>query len=94
MEPPQTGYEILEREFLPTRAKILEIAATLDRIARAGDDMNDPRLGRIREAVKLLLEPGDDRAERVQLLFSRLYEENWREQLEIPTTSSMGSRPV
>lgn len=95
MGSPQSGAEILEREFLPTRAKILEIAAALDRISRADDAINDPRASRLYEAIQLLLEPGNNRAERVQLLFSRLYDENWREQLEMPTTqSSMGPRPV
>lgn len=83
MGSPQSGLEILEREFLPTRAKILEIAAALDRIARADNGIDDPRLSRLQEAIKLLLDPGHDRAERVQLLFSRLYDENWRETLAV-----------
>jgi hypothetical protein len=81
-----SGRDVLEHEFLPTRAKILEIAATFDRITRAGENIDDPRLDRLHEAIKLLFEPGNDRAERVQLLFSRLYDENWRDQLELPTT--------
>lgn len=80
--PPSAG-EILEREFLPTRAKILEIAATLDRITRGGETVDDPRLDRLHEAIKLLLEPESDRAEQVQLLFSRRYDEDWQKTLAV-----------
>jgi hypothetical protein len=83
MGSPLSGREILECEFLPTRAKILEIAATLDRISRSGGEIDDPRLSRLQDAIKLLLESGGDRAERVQHLFSRLYDENWRETLAV-----------
>ena len=83
MGSSQSGRDILEREFLPTRAKVLEIAATLDRISRSAEAMDDPRLERLEEAIKLLLEPSENRAEQVQLLFSRLYDENWRETLEV-----------
>lgn len=83
MGAPQSAAEILEREFLPTRAKILEIAAALDRILRAGDCIDDPRLSRLQDAIQYLLEAGDNRAEQVQLLFSRPYDENWRETLAV-----------
>jgi hypothetical protein len=83
MGSPQSGSDILDREFLPARAKILEIAATLDRISRSNCGIDDARLSRLREAIKLLLESGDNRAERVQLLFSRLYDENWRKELGV-----------
>lgn len=83
MNTPQPAGEILEREFLPTRAKILEIAATLDRITRGGETIDDPRLERLREAIKLLLELESDRAEQVQLLFSRRYDEDWQKTLAV-----------
>jgi hypothetical protein len=84
MPASQSSREAIDREFLPTRAKILEIAATLDRVSRAGDEsVDDPRWSRLLEAMKLVLERDRDRVERVQLLFSRAYDENWRETLHV-----------
>jgi hypothetical protein len=75
---------VLEQEFLPLRAKILEIAAGLDRLDRAaGDSRGDGRRERIEQAIRLLLDGAPDRAEQVQLLFSREYDEAWRRKFEI-----------
>lgn len=74
--------ELLEREFLEVRHRIIDIAAALDRWGRAEGFAaieSEPRLRRIREAIQLLAEPGDGRAEAVQMLFSDAYEENWRD---------------
>jgi hypothetical protein len=71
---------VLEQEFLPLRAKLLEIAAALDRLDRDdGCPADDPRAGRIRTAIQALLESHGDRAEQIQLVFSRPYEDDWRE---------------
>ena len=35
MQKPRDAMDVLDRDFLETRCKILEIAATLDRIDRA-----------------------------------------------------------
>jgi len=84
MMSSQSSREIMDREFLPTRAKILEIAAALDRVSRAdGEAPNDPRWSQLRAALELVLEQEDDRAEQVQLLFSRVYDENWRKSLGV-----------
>lgn len=70
---------ILDQEFLLLRAKTLEIAAGLDRIERApGDVADDGRWQKLRRALEILLGPETNRAERIQLLFSRTYDENWR----------------
>ncbi|TWU27319.1 hypothetical protein [Bythopirellula polymerisocia] len=80
-----TAQAILEREYLPVRAKIIEIASALDRIDRAtGGPPDDPRGKQIQTALELLLENGPDRAERVQLLFSRHYDETWPATLQMP----------
>ena len=74
--------QVLDRDFLEVRAKILEIAAGLDRIDRAParhGEPPDPRLGQIRQAVEALLEPGPGRAETIQLIFSLEYDDAWRE---------------
>ena len=80
---------ILDETFLKVRAKLLEIAATLDRIDRSADEgspLSDGSIDRrkkLDEAIRLLLSEGPDRAERLQLLFSRQYESTWRQEMQI-----------
>ncbi|RMG37194.1 MAG: hypothetical protein D6725_09295 [Planctomycetota bacterium] len=77
---PQPAADTLERTFLEIRAKLLELAADLDRIERgAGFEAvrDDERLQNIRKALQVLLEPGTDRAERVQMIFSDPYDPHW-----------------
>ncbi|HEX4414161.1 MAG TPA: hypothetical protein VH107_11075 [Lacipirellulaceae bacterium] len=76
--------EVLEQEFLPVRAKILEIAAGLDRMDRGvGSLASEARRAQIQAAIQILLRPEDDRAEQVQLIFSRDYNDDWREEFGI-----------
>ncbi|MFO0891826.1 MAG: hypothetical protein U0790_22150 [Isosphaeraceae bacterium] len=80
------AHAILERDFLETRGKILEIAAVLDRIDRAPahhPEHPDPRLGQIRQALEALLVPEPSRAETIQLIFSREYDPDWRTALVV-----------
>jgi hypothetical protein len=80
MTPQRTLDVLLNEEFLPLRARILEIAAGLDRLDRAADGANaDPRRERLEQAIRLLLEEEPNRAEQVQRLFSREYDQQWRE---------------
>ena len=84
MSQPLTAPEILSREFLEMRCKILDLAASFDRLDRAeGAADNDPRVARLREALTLVLEEPAGRAEQVQLLFSREYDDGWRETLKV-----------
>lgn len=84
MSIPIPAPEVLDREFLVLRAKILELAAALDRLGRAeGEVSDDPRLARLFEALRVLEAQPDDRAEQVQLIFSRSYEDDWREKFGI-----------
>ncbi len=79
-----TSREIMDREYLPTRAKILEIAAALDRVARSENGTpDDPRWQQLQSAIRLLLDGDGNRAEQVQLLFSRAFDENWRQTLGV-----------
>jgi hypothetical protein len=72
--------DVLDQEYLVARAKILELAAILDRLDRAnGSASEDPRYGLLRQGMELLQQSEDGRAERVQLLFSRPYRSSWRE---------------
>jgi hypothetical protein len=75
---------VIEQEFLPLRAKLLEIGAALDRLEREGVAVSqEPRLTKIRAAIEALLEGGEDRAEQIQLVFSRQYEGEWREKFQM-----------
>jgi hypothetical protein len=84
---PMTAEQILDREFLELRAKLLELAASLDRLARAeGTLANDPRLDGLRDALQILLDADAqraDRAEQIQLIFSRPYDPDWRSALRV-----------
>jgi hypothetical protein len=72
---------VLEQEFLPLRAKLLEIGAALDRLDRAGAlGGREPRVAKIHAGIEALLASGGDRAEQVQLVFSRPYDDDWREE--------------
>jgi hypothetical protein len=80
--------DVLNRDFLETRCKILEVAAALDRLDRApgrtGEHHPDRRLAQLRQAIEALLEPGPGRAETVQRLFSLEYDSHWRETYRLP----------
>jgi hypothetical protein len=84
MSTPRTKRDVLEREFLEVRAKILEIASALDRLDRAdGALANDVRLKRIADGLAALQSSKSDRAEQVQLLFSLPYDETWRKKYDV-----------
>ncbi|REJ97725.1 MAG: hypothetical protein DWQ34_01380 [Planctomycetota bacterium] len=80
MPTTQTAPEILERHFLEIRCGLLNLCAALDRIDRSaepGQLSDDRRMQLIRQGIDVLASDGDDRAERLQLLFSDSYEEGW-----------------
>ena len=75
--------EVLNSEFLEVRARILEVAAALDRLDRAprggaGVEPPDGRRAQLRQALEALLEPGPGRAETIQRIFSLEYDPDWR----------------
>ncbi len=84
MLPTRAADAVLDRDFLELRGKILEVAATLDRLDRApGHHVQgrppDRRLAQLHQALEALLEPGPGRAETVQHIFSLDYDPAWRE---------------
>ncbi|HJN67183.1 MAG TPA: hypothetical protein QF761_13305 [Pirellulales bacterium] len=88
MEVPIGAAELLEREYLGIRAKILEIAATFDRIDRSrGDLVASREMPLIRQALEVLLSEKENatRAEQIQLIFSRPYDDQWTSTLEMPS---------
>ncbi len=73
METPLTGSALLDRSFLGMRHDLLDLAAAMDRIDRAdgaGAAVSDPRLGKLREAARVLCGAESGRAKRVQMIFS------------------------
>ena len=88
MQVPIDSAQLLEREFLEIRAKLLQLAASLDRIDRAeGSVASDPRIGQIQQALDVLKSARSncDRAEQIQLLCSRQYEVDWQSNFDMPT---------
>ena len=84
MAHPSSEPSHLDREYLPIRAKILEIGAALDRVQRASaKDLGDARWHQLQAGIRLLQSEDPERAKQVQLLFSRPYEEQWRESLGV-----------
>jgi hypothetical protein len=81
---PRSASEVLSQEFLQIRSKILEIAAFYDRLGEAeGGAPGARELELLQAGCQILTDKQDDKAARVQLLFSRQYDEQWREQFGI-----------
>jgi len=86
MPTNQTAVEMLDRNFLETRHHVLDIAAALDRIDRAGEvgeARSDPRFGKLEEALRVLIDGKSDRAERIQMVFSLPYDANWKSEIGV-----------
>ena len=79
MSAPMTARETLDRYFLDMRARLIDLGATLDRIGRAeGSAADDPRITQIHQALEILAAVSNDRAEKLQLLFSLPYDPRWQ----------------
>ena len=90
---PLNAPEMLDREFLEIRAKLLEVAAALDRIDRSGGSIeNDARMARIQEALGVIQAGDRGRAERLQVVFSRSYDSQWRAAFGLPSSRREGEK--
>ena len=68
---PMTREQVVDAYFLEHRAKLLDIAAFLDRLDRAGGDQTDDfRIVAFRRALELLSNGAPQRARRLLELFS------------------------
>jgi hypothetical protein len=79
MTPLPAG-KALDAYFLEARARLLDLAAILDRIGRGRDAASlaaDPRLAKIRQALEVLHDESGGRAERIQQVFSLEYDPTW-----------------
>ncbi|NQU38555.1 MAG: hypothetical protein HQ523_01230 [Lentisphaerae bacterium] len=61
---PEEEINLIDHGFMASRAKLLDIAAFLDRIERSGQ-ARDYRVDALCEAIKLLDQPGALRARRI-----------------------------
>ncbi len=76
--------KILAEEYLVARSKILEIAATLDRLAIApGDVTGAPLKELLDRGIAILGDSEGEKAKRLQLLMSRQYDPDWRKNLNV-----------
>ena len=77
---PLPAAKALDDSFLEARCKLLDLAAILDRIGRgagASAAVKDPRLARVRQALEVLHDETEGRAERIQRIFSLEYDPGW-----------------
>jgi len=83
---PMPAAQVLDNYFLEARARLLDLAAILDRIHRGSgaEKLDDARLNRVEAAIKLLNNQQENRAALVQELFSQTYDPNWK----LPTPKS------
>lgn len=87
MPNPLKAQQILDREFLEIRAKLLQLAAHFDRIERGTGDVDMNKINLFREALEVLsdIDVGPTRAEKLQMIFSRTYDAEWRANLGVDT---------
>ena len=86
MQKARDATEVLDHDFLEARAKILELAATLDRIdrcRRGTESIRTRAWASFRRGLEALLEPGPGRAETVQHIFSLEYDRDWRRKMNV-----------
>lgn len=96
MAQHRTQADVLNRDFLEARARILDLAAALDRLDRAprtSAESADGRLQLLRQGIQALLANEPQRAETVQRLFSLDYDPNWRERFQLAAGSRGPSNP-
>jgi hypothetical protein len=78
---PLPSSQALDAYFLEARAKLLDLAAFLDRVGRGAEAANiagDPRLQKIRQALEVLHDESGGRAERIQQVFLLNYDAGWK----------------
>lgn len=67
---PMSHEEAVDRYFLEHRAKVLDIAAFLDRLDRCDAVQTDYRIDALRKCVEVLLEEHGARAEKILVILS------------------------
>ncbi len=75
IQNPMNALSVIETYFIENRARLLEIAAFLDRVERTRDSAAgkaDFRYKAFQEALRILKEEKAERAKKVQMVFSDL----------------------
>lgn len=69
---PLSGQQVVELYFLENRTRVLELAAFLDRLARAsdGEGLADFRVLALQEALQVLASRTSGKVERIQAILS------------------------
>lgn len=81
---PRSAQQVLDQEFLQVRAKILEIASFFDRLSEAeASEISQAHLDLLEQGCAILDDEKPEKARRIQLLFSREYDPDWRQKYEI-----------
>ena len=79
---PLPADRVLQQYFLEVRSKLLEAAAIFDRLGRgAGSDAtaSDPRAGKLRQAVEVLMSDAPNKAELFPAtLLAARYDPEWK----------------
>ncbi|MCL2640876.1 MAG: hypothetical protein FWD53_08535 [Phycisphaerales bacterium] len=73
-DKPMNARDVLDAYFLETRAKLIEVAANLDRVDRApgsAEVREDERLRFVRGALEILRSGEGNRTELIQRLYSK-----------------------
>ncbi len=87
------AHDVLDREFLEIRSRLLDLAACFDRLDRAsGSVAEDSRMRTIQAALRLLAGTGAQRAQQIQLLFSQPYETDWQASYAMDVPPTCGPR--
>lgn len=85
----RSAAQIVADEFMIARAKIVELAATLDRIERASGNVDDSKnMQLLVQGMHILIDDQVEKAKRVQLLMSRDYDPNWQNLMSISKKGS------
>ena len=80
----RSATQIVADEFMIARAKIVELAATLDRIERASGNVDDSKnMQLLVQGIHNLIDDQVEKAKRVQLLMSRDYDPEWQNIMSI-----------
>ena len=74
---PLPAFRALDQFFLEARARLLDVAAILDRVDRGDGPLEDPRMARIQQAIEVLQSEQGGRAARIQQIFSLEYDPTW-----------------
>ena len=80
----RSAQQIVADDFMIARARIVELAATLDRIERASGSVEDSKnMQLLIQGMQILCDDEVEKAKRIQLLMSRHYDPNWQVQMSI-----------